>query len=138
MHHCCGIIFPWRRRQPLHFINLSVVLRTTVFWNHVDLNVTYNFILLVIFLCTRPSCKPPYCCVRLACLLNKFDNNNNNNCLLVRIDNKRHIKRKRKSIAENLAYPFWQYFDMNVNKRKNYTCLALWKHYVNLLSAFDP
>ena len=55
------------------------------------------------------------------------------NCLLVRIDNKRHIKRKRKSIAENLAYPFWQYFDMNVNKRKNYTCLALWKHHVNLL-----
>ena len=41
------------------------------------LNVTHNFILLVIFLCTCPSCKPAYCCVGLACLLNKFDNNNN-------------------------------------------------------------
>ena len=28
------------------------------------------------------------------------------NCLLVRIDNKRRIKRKRQSIAENLAYLF--------------------------------
>ena len=41
------------------------------------------------------------------------------NCLLVKIDNKRHIKRTRKSIAENLANLFWQYFNMNVNKRRN-------------------
>ena len=41
------------------------------------IGVTYNFILLVIFLCTHPSCKPAYCFVGLACLLNKFDNNNN-------------------------------------------------------------
>ena len=39
------------------------------------------------------------------------------------LDNKRHVKRKRKSIAENVAYLFWQYFKMNVNKCKN--CIVI-------------
>ena len=54
-------------------------------FSHVDLNVTHNFIFLVIFLCTNPSCKPAYCWVGLACLLNKFDNNNNNNTFRLKI-----------------------------------------------------
>ena len=31
----------------------------------------------------------------------------------IKLKNKGHIKRKRKSIAENLAYLFWQYFNMH-------------------------
>ena len=41
----------------------------------------------------------------------------------ITLNNKEHIKRKRKSIAENLAYLFWLYFNMNVNKRRN--CIVI-------------
>ena len=41
----------------------------------------------------------------------------------IKLNNKEHIKRKRKSIAENLAYLFCQYFNMNVSKRRN--CIVI-------------
>ena len=48
-------------------------------------------------------------CYSLACVL-----------FYIKLNNKGHI---RKSIAEKLAYLFWQYFNMNVNKRRN--CIVI-------------
>ena len=45
----------------------------------------------------------------------------------IKLNNKEHIKRK---IAENLAYLFCQYFNMNVSKRRN--CIAIDDAFTNL------